>query len=54
MNILYCSVSTIDPNTVRQRINEKDFCEIEIIEDRCSGAILFFEREGGEAYSNAY
>ena len=44
MNILYVRVSSLDQNTDRQRVNEKDFSYI--IEDRCSGAIPFFEREG--------
>ena len=46
MNILYTRVSSIDQKTDRQRINEKDFKII--IEDKCSGSIPFFEREGGK------
>jgi len=46
LNILYTRVSTIDQRTDRQRINEKDF-DI-VVEDRCSGAIPFFERPGGK------
>lgn len=46
MKILYVRVSTVDQNTDRQRVNEKDFSLI--IEDRCSGAIPFFERQGGK------
>ena len=45
MNILYTRVSTLDQKTDRQRVNEKDFDSV--IEDKCSGAISFFERTGG-------
>jgi DNA invertase Pin-like site-specific DNA recombinase len=47
MNVLYCRVSTLDQKTDRQRINEKDYGLL--IEDKCSGAVPFFEREGGKA-----
>ncbi|MCE5320655.1 MAG: recombinase family protein [Bacteroidales bacterium] len=46
MNILYTRVSTIDQKTDRQRINEKDFGYV--VEDKCSGAIPFFDRTGGK------
>lgn len=46
MNILYCRVSSIDQKTDRQRINESDFKIV--VEDKCSGSIPFFEREGGK------
>jgi DNA invertase Pin-like site-specific DNA recombinase len=46
MNILYTRISTVDQKTDRQRVNEKDFKLV--IEDKCSGAIPFFEREGGK------
>jgi len=46
MNVLYCRVSTVDQKTDRQRINEKDFKIV--VEDKCSGSIPFFEREGGK------
>ncbi|MDD4990980.1 MAG: recombinase family protein [Paludibacter sp.] len=46
LNILYTRVSTLDQRTDRQRVNEKDF-DI-VVEDKCSGAIPFFEREGGK------
>lgn len=46
MNILYTRVSTIDQKTDRQRVNEKDFKLV--IEDKCSGAIPFFNRPGGQ------
>jgi len=44
--ILYCRVSSIDQKMDRQRVNEKDFKII--IEDKCSGSVPFFEREGGK------
>lgn len=44
--ILYVRVSTLEQKTDRQRVNEKDFDLV--IEDKCSGAISFFEREGGK------
>jgi DNA invertase Pin-like site-specific DNA recombinase len=46
MKVLYVRVSAIDQKTDRQTINEKDFNFI--VEDKCSGAIPFFEREGGK------
>ena len=46
MNILYCRVSSIDQKTDRRRINESDFKIV--VEDKCSGSIPFFEREGGK------
>lgn len=46
MNILYTRVSSIDQKTDRQRVNEKDFKIV--VEDKCSGSIPFFEREGGK------
>lgn len=45
MKVLYCRVSTLDQKTDRQRVNEKDYKLV--IEDKCSGAIPFFERTGG-------
>jgi len=45
MNILYTRCSTLDQKTDRQRVNEKDYAFV--IEDKCSGAIPFFERPGG-------
>ncbi len=45
MKVLYCRVSTLDQKTDRQRVNEKDFKLV--VEDKCSGAIPFFERPGG-------
>lgn len=46
MNILYCRVSTLEQKTDRQRVDEKSYGLV--IEDKCSGAIPFFEREGGK------
>lgn len=46
MKVLYVRCSTLDQKTDRQRVNEKDFDLV--IEDKCSGAIPFFEREGGK------
>jgi DNA invertase Pin-like site-specific DNA recombinase len=45
-NVSYVRVSSLDQRTDRQRVNEADFDFI--IEDKCSGAIAFFEREGGK------
>lgn len=45
MKVLYVRTSTLEQKTDRQRVNEKDFQLV--IEDKCSGAINLFEREGG-------
>lgn len=45
MKILYCRVSSIDQNTDRQKITSSDFQHV--VEDKCSGAIPFFDRPGG-------
>ena len=45
MKVLYCRVSTVEQKTDRQKVNEKDYKLV--IEDKCSGAIPFFERPGG-------
>ena len=45
MNVLYCRVSTLDQKTDRQRVNEIDYKLV--VEDKCSGALPFFERPGG-------
>jgi len=50
MKVLYTRVSTIEQKTDRQRVNEKDYKLV--IEDKCSGAIPFFEREGGKQILN--
>jgi DNA invertase Pin-like site-specific DNA recombinase len=39
-------VSTLDQKTDRQKVNEKDFDTV--IEDKCSGAVPFFERQRGK------
>ena len=46
MKVLYVRVSSIDQNTDRQKINEKDFDFV--VEDKCSGAVPFLEREGAK------
>ena len=46
MKVLYVRVSSLEQKTDRQRVNEKEFDLV--IEDKCSGAIPFFEREGGK------
>ncbi len=46
MKVLYTRVSSLDQRTDRQKVNEKDYQLV--IEDKCSGAIPFFEREGGK------
>jgi DNA invertase Pin-like site-specific DNA recombinase len=50
MKVLYVRVSTIDQKTDRQRVNESDFDLV--IEDKVSGAVAFFEREGGKKIKN--
>ncbi len=50
MKVLYARVSTIDQNTDRQKVNEKDYQLV--IEDKCSGAIPFFDRNGGKEALN--
>jgi DNA invertase Pin-like site-specific DNA recombinase len=50
MKILYARVSTSEQRTDRQRVNDKDFNLV--IEDKCSGAIPFFERTGGKEILN--
>ena len=46
VNALYCRVSSLDQKTDRQKVNEKDYDLV--IEDKCSGAVPFFDREGGK------
>lgn len=46
MKVLYIRTSTIEQNSIRQKQNKDETCKI--IEDKCSGAIPFFEREGGK------
>jgi DNA invertase Pin-like site-specific DNA recombinase len=46
MKVLYVRTSTIEQKTDRQRVNEKDYQLV--VEDKCSGSISLFEREGGK------
>ena len=46
VKVLYCRVSSLEQKTDRQRVNEKDFDMV--VEDKCSGAVPFFEREAGK------
>ena len=46
MICLYCRVSSLEQKTDRQKVNESDYKIV--VEDKCSGAIPFFEREGGK------
>ena len=46
MNLLYTRISTIEQKNDRQIQNAKDFDYL--IEDKCSGATPFFDREGGK------
>ena len=46
MKVLYVRISSIDQRTDRQRVNDKEFDLI--IEDKCSGSIPLFDREGGK------
>ncbi len=46
MRLLYCRVSSLDQKTDRQKVNESDYNLV--VEDKCSGAIPFFERPGGQ------
>lgn len=46
IKVSYVRVSSLEQNTSRQRVNDEDFDLV--IEDKCSGSIAFFEREGGK------
>lgn len=46
MNILYTRVSSIEQKNERQLLNAKEFNLV--IEDKCSGATPFFDRDGGK------
>lgn len=46
MKILYCRVSTLDQKTDRQKVDEKEYASV--VEDKCSGSVPFFERDGGK------
>ena len=46
MKVLYVRTSTLEQKTDRQRVNEKVYQLV--VEDKCSGSIALFEREGGK------
>jgi len=50
MRVLYVRVSTLDQRTDRQKNEANDFDLV--IEDKCSGATPFFQREGGKKIFN--
>jgi len=50
IKVLYTRVSTLEQKTDRQKVNEKEYNYV--IEDKCSGAIPFFERTGGKEVLN--
>jgi DNA invertase Pin-like site-specific DNA recombinase len=46
MKVFYVRVSSLEQKTDRQRMSEKEYDLV--IEDKCSGSVPFFEREGGK------
>ena len=46
IKVRYARISSLEQNTSRQRVDDEEFDLV--IEDKCSGAIAFFEREGGK------
>jgi len=46
MKLLYVRISSLDQKTDRQRVQEKEFNLV--IEDKVSGSVPFFERQGGK------
>lgn len=46
MKILYVRISSLDQKTDRQRVQESEFNLV--IEDKVSGSVPFFERQGGK------
>jgi DNA invertase Pin-like site-specific DNA recombinase len=46
MNILYVRISSLDQKTDRQKVQEKDYNLV--VEDKVSGSVPFFERQGGK------
>ncbi len=46
MKVFYVRVSSLEQKTDRQRVSEKEYDLV--IEDKCSGSVPFFEREGGK------
>ena len=49
--MFYVRVSTLEQKTDRQRVNEREYDLI--VEDKCSGSIPFFEREGEKKSTNS-
>lgn len=45
MKVLYVRSSTLEQKTDRQKVNHQEYDLI--VEDKCSGTIPFFQREGG-------
>ena len=45
MKVLYVRSSTLEQKTDRQKVNHQDYDLI--VEDKCSGTIPFFQRDGG-------
>ncbi len=50
MRILYARTSTFSQSTDRQRVFENNYDLV--VEDKCSGIVPFFEREGGRRISD--
>ncbi len=50
MRVLYVRVSSLEQKTDRQRVNEGEYDLV--VEDKCSGAVAFFERAGGKEVLN--
>jgi len=46
MKVLYTRISTFEQKSDRQTQNTKDYDFV--VEDKCSGAVPFFERDGGK------
>jgi DNA invertase Pin-like site-specific DNA recombinase len=46
MKVLYVRISSLDQKTDRQRVQESEFNLV--IEDKISGSVPFFERQGGK------
>jgi DNA invertase Pin-like site-specific DNA recombinase len=50
MKVLYVRISSLDQKTDRQRVQENEFNLV--IEDKISGSVPFFERQGGKMISD--
>jgi DNA invertase Pin-like site-specific DNA recombinase len=50
MKVLYVRISSLDQKTDRQRVKENEFNLV--IEDKISGSVPFFERQGGKMISD--